>query len=75
MMKAKVSKNLISFQLIRRKDWLLKISVFHDKYVLLVAQHCFYHEQVFTKYFSDFEQAASFVDFLIEQDYYDSENF
>lgn len=75
MMKAKVSKDMISFQLVRRKDWLLKISVYRDKYVLLVAQHCYYQEQAFIRYFADFNEASSFIDFLIEQDNYDSENF
>lgn len=75
MMKAKVSKDMISFQTVRRKDWLLKISVYRDKYVMLVAQHCFYHEQLLMRYFADFNEASSFIDFLIEQDSYDSENF
>jgi hypothetical protein len=67
-MKAKLSKDMVSFQLVRRKDWLLKISVYRDKYILLVAQHCFYQEQVVTRFFRDFNEASDFIDYLIEQD-------
>ena len=74
-MKAKVSKDMVSFQAVRRKDWVLKISVYRDKYVLLVAQHHYYQEQTIVRFFHDFNEAASFIDFLIEQDSYDSENF
>lgn len=67
-MKAKLTKDMVSFQLVRRKDWLIKVSVYRDKFILLVAQHCFYHEQIITRYFTDFNEASNFIDYLIEQD-------
>jgi hypothetical protein len=75
MMKAKIFKHLVSFDAVRRKDWNLKISVYQDKHVMLLAQHRLIPEQAFVKHFSELEHAASFIDFLIEQDFYDSQNF
>ena len=48
-MKAKLSPNLISFVTIRRGDWLMKISVYKTKQVLLVAQNYFANEQIVIK--------------------------
>lgn len=69
MMKAKVSPNLISFVTIRRGNWVMKISVYKTRWVLLVAQHYYDKEKFIIKQFSDHNEAASFIDFLAESDY------
>jgi hypothetical protein len=68
MMKAKVSPNLISFVTIRRGNWIMKISVYKTKWVLLVAQHYYDKEKFVIKEFSNHDEAAVFIDFLAESD-------
>ena len=67
-MNAKISQNLISFVCIRRGDWLMKISVFKKKDVLLVAQHIFDTEKFIIKHFSNHDIAADFINMLVEKD-------
>lgn len=64
MMKAKVSPNLISFITVRRGDWIMKISVFRTKHVLVVAQNYYATEQIHVKHFSNQEAAANFIETL-----------
>lgn len=64
MMKAKISPNLISFVTIRRGEWILKISVFKAKNVLVVAQHYFDIDKFELRHFSDQNEAAEFIEFL-----------
>lgn len=68
MMKAKVSPNLISFVTIRRGNWVMKISVYKTKWVMLIAQHYYDKEKFVIKQFLDHNEAASFIDFLAESD-------
>jgi len=68
MMKAKISPNLISFVTIRRVNWVMKISVYKTRYVLLVAQHYYDKERFIIQEFPDHDQAASFIDFLAESE-------
>lgn len=67
-MKAKVSPNLISFVTIRRGDWIMKISVYKGRWVLIIAQHYYDKEKFIVKQFPDHNEAASFIDFLAESD-------
>jgi hypothetical protein len=67
MMKARVSPNLISFVTIRRGDWIMKISVYKTKEVLLVAQHYFENERFQVRHFFDQEEAAKYIDKLAEE--------
>ncbi len=64
MMRAKVSPNLISFVTVRRGDWIMKISVFKTKDVLLVAQNYYATEQIIIKHFRHHDDAAKFIDNL-----------
>lgn len=66
-MKAKMYHNLVSFQLVRRMNWLLKISTYKDRYVGVVAQHI-YDGQVVIRHFNDFNKASDFIEWLIEQE-------
>lgn len=67
MMKARVSPNLISFVTIRRGNWIMKISVYRTKEVLLVAQHYFDNDKFQLRQFSDQEEAAKYIDKLAEE--------
>jgi hypothetical protein len=67
-MKAKLSPNLISYVAIRRGNWIMKISVFKHKTVLIIAQHYFESEKFELRYFSDQEEAANFIDFLVSNE-------
>jgi hypothetical protein len=64
-MKARVSPNLLSFITVRRGDWILKISVFKTKHVLLIAQNYYATEQIIIKHFKHHDEAADFIDKLI----------
>jgi hypothetical protein len=64
MMRAKVSPNLISFVTVRRGDWVMKISVYKTKQVLLVAQNYYATEQIIIKHFNHHDEAAKFIDEL-----------
>jgi len=67
MMKARVSPNLISFVTIRRGDWIMKISVYKTKDILLVAQHYFENEKFQVVHFSNQDDAAIYIDKLAEE--------
>ena len=67
-MKARVTQNLISFVMIRRGDWVMKISVYKTKAVLLVAQHYYETEKFMVKHFDDQNDAADFIDNLARED-------
>jgi hypothetical protein len=68
MMKAKVSPNLISFVTIRRGNWIMKISVYKARWVLLIAQHYYDKEKFIIKEFPHHDEAAAFIDFLAESE-------
>ena len=64
-MRAKVSPNLISFITVRRGDWIMKISVYKTKHVLLIAQNYYATEQIMIQHFKNHDEAAKFIDNLI----------
>ena len=64
-MKARLSPNLISFVTVRRGDWILKVSVFKNKQILVVAQHCFDMEKTHINFFQDQNAAADFIEQLV----------
>ena len=64
-MKAKLSPNLISFVTVRRGEWILKVSVFKSKQIMVVAQHCFDMETVIVRFFIDQNMAADFIEQLV----------
>ena len=53
-----LSTNLISFVLVRRGEWFLKVSVYKNKYIMVVAQHVFDMEHTIIRFFLDQNQAA-----------------
>lgn len=67
-MKAKLSPNMISFVTVRRGDWILKISVYKNKQVMVVAQHCYDYERTIVRYFINQNHAADFIEQLVIED-------
>jgi len=65
MMRAKLSPNMISFVTVRRGEWILKISVFKNKQIMVVAQHCYELERLIIKFFTDQNYAADFIEQLV----------
>lgn len=66
-MTSKISPNLLSYAMVRRGDWVLKVSVFKTKNVLVVAQNYYATEQIVVKHFKHHDEAANFIDKLIEE--------
>jgi len=67
MMKAKLSPNLISFFLVRRGNWMLKVSVYKNKQILVFMQHVYDMDKIIMQYFNDQNQAADFIEYMIEE--------
>jgi hypothetical protein len=67
-MKAKLSPNMISFVTVRRGDWILKISVYKNKQIMVVAQHCYDYERTLITFFTDQNMAADFIEQLVIED-------
>ena len=59
---------MISFVTVRRGDWILKISVYKNKQVMVVAQHCYDYERTFIRFFFDQNDAADFIEQLVIED-------
>jgi len=64
-MRAKLSPNMISFVTVRRGEWILKISVFKNRQIMVVAQHCYELERLIIKFFTDQNTAADYIEQLV----------
>ncbi len=64
-MRAKLSPNMISFVTVRRGEWVLKISVFKNRQIMVVAQHCYELERLLVRFFIDQNHAADFIEQLV----------
>ena len=67
MMKAKLSPNLISFFLVRRGNWTLKVSVYKNKQILVFMQHVYDMDKIIMEYFQSQDDAANFIEHMIEE--------
>lgn len=67
-MKAKLSPNLISFVTVRRGNWILKVSVYKNKQIMVIAIHCYDMEKLNVKFFTNQNTAADFIEQLVEDD-------
>ena len=65
--KARYFPNMTTFTTVRRGEWRFKVSVYSNKFVLIVAQHI-YNGDTFIRYFDQFINASDFIDNLVEQD-------
>jgi len=68
MMKAKLSPNLISFVTVRIGEWILKVSVYKNKQIMVIAQHCYEFEKIIIRCFIDQNEAADFIELLVIED-------
>ena len=68
MMKAKISPNMISFVTVRRGEWILKVSVYKNKQIMVIAQHCYELEILIIRCFNDQNEAADFIELLVIED-------
>ena len=66
-MKARLSPNLISFFLVRRGNWTLKVSVYKNKQILVFMQHVYDMDNIVMQYFHDQSKAADFIEHIIEE--------
>jgi hypothetical protein len=66
-MKAKLYPNLISFFLVRRGNWMLKVSVYKNCQILVIMQNVYDMDNVIIRYFCDQEVAADFIEHIIEE--------
>ena len=65
--KARHFPNMTTFTTVRRGSWRFKVSVYSNKFVLIVAQHVYNHD-VHVRYFDTFNTASDFIDHLVEQE-------
>jgi hypothetical protein len=65
MMKAKLSPNLISFFLVRRGNWMLKVSVYKANQVLVFMQHVYDMDKIVMQVFHNQNDAADFIEHMI----------
>lgn len=65
MMRAKITDNLISFVAVKRNDWILKVSVFKNRHIMVVAHHCYDYEKIHIRSFDDQNHAADFIEQLV----------
>ena len=68
MMREQLIKDLVSYPFIRRGNYQLKISVFKNMSVVIVANHMMDVDKFFVKHFDNLEQAADFIEFTIIKD-------
>jgi hypothetical protein len=67
-MKAKLSPNLISFVTVRRGEWILKVSVYKNKQIMVIAHHCYELENLIIRSFNNQNAAADFIELLVIED-------
>ena len=68
MMRAKISPNMISFITVRRGDWILKVSVFKSKQILVIAQNYYDHEDFHIRFFTKQDSAADYIEQLVSEE-------
>jgi hypothetical protein len=67
-MKAKVTKDMISFIPVRRGEWIFKISVWKNKQVMIVAQNCYDVSKIYTQCCLTQDEAAEFIERLASEE-------
>lgn len=61
---------ITSFQTLRRGNWKIKFSTTDFDTIMVWCQSTLNDENTFIKFFSDESDAIAFIDFLIEQDFF-----
>lgn len=65
MMKARITTNLISFITVRRGEWILKVSVYKNNQIMVIAHHRLDLDKVVIQFFTDQNLAADFIETLV----------
>lgn len=66
--RSKTNKNLLSYVLVRRGNWVFKVSVFKNQYVLVIYKHYFDELKFGIKHFESYDNATEFIEDLIKKD-------
>ena len=66
-MKTQIAKNLISFPLVLRGNWRVKVSIYKDKQIMVFAQHTL-DEVIAIRVFGSEEEAVNFIKYIVEKD-------
>jgi hypothetical protein len=53
---------------VRRGEWILKVSVYKNKQIMVIAHHCYEYEKLIIRYFTDQNSAADFIELLVIED-------
>lgn len=56
---------MISFITVRRGEWILKVSVFKKKQIMVLAQNLYEGDKFYIRYFIDQNMAAEFIEQLV----------
>ena len=56
---------MISFITVRRGEWILKVSVFKNKQIMVLAQNLYEGDKFYIRYFIDQNMAAEFIEQLV----------
>jgi hypothetical protein len=67
MIRAKITKHMVSFIPVRRGDWIFKISVWKNKQVMVIAQNCIDLYRIHIECFSNQDDAADYIERLSEE--------
>lgn len=67
-MKAKITKNMISFVPVMRGDWTFKISVWKTTQVMVIAQNNYDLNKIYVECFSTQDAAANFIERLSNEE-------
>ncbi len=59
---------MISFVTVRRGDWIIKVSVYKNRQIMIIAHHCYELERVTIRYFTDQNDAADYLERLAYED-------
>jgi len=60
--------NLVSFPSVRRGDWVIRVSVFKDQFVLVLYKHYYDDDKFGLRQFVGQGEAADFIEALILED-------
>jgi hypothetical protein len=62
------NKTLLSYLPIRRGNWILQVSVFKNKNVLIIYNHYYDNEKFGLYHFDNYDDATKFIEHLISQE-------
>jgi hypothetical protein len=67
-MRARITKDMISFIPVRRGDWIFKISVWKNKQVMVIAQNIIDLYKIHAECFMNQDDAADFIERLASEE-------